>query len=277
MVIASKSVRRPGKWPLLVVVVVLVAIAGGAAAWYLALWRPSALDAEACRVARQAKSKQGWQVYLKQQPEGACEEEGWKQLAAIASAERQRRARIESEKRAAEEKLIIQARKEADRLAAENEKQPTGEEGEKPAPKKENRPVKIVKIKQPGKKLFWLRCPLGQSRTGSVCEGQAMEMTWKEALKACPKGFRLPVREEIVSLLGGCNSDVQQEKYGNCNKCEESKVCSSIFGKDGGRYWSSDVYAHSEKFAWIAFFKSGIVIYDFKTNLNYVRCLQAGR
>ena len=137
--------------------------------------------------------------------------------------------------------------------------------------------MKIVKVKQPGKNLYWLRCPLGQTYSGSVCKGEATDMTWKEALMACPTGFRLPVMEEIVLLLGGCNFDVQQEKYDNCNKCEESKICSSMLGKDGGRYWSSDVYAHSEKFAWIAFFSDGIVIYDFKTNLNYVRCLQAGR
>ncbi len=277
MTVKEKPAGKQRKRLLFSVILVLVAIAGGAAVWYLGLFRPSALDAEECRVARQANSKQGWQTYLKQQPEGACKEEGWKQLAAIASKEREKRARIESEKRAAEEKLLIQARKEAEKRAAEDEKLPTGEGGEKPVPQKEKRPVRIVKVKQPDKNLYWLRCPLGQTYNGSTCKGEAIVMSWKEALKACPKGFRLPKRKEIVSLLGGCDSDVHQKKYGHCTKCEESKTCSSMLGKDGGRYWSSDVYASSEKFAWMAFFKSGIVVYDFKKNLNHVRCLQAGR
>lgn len=272
---ASAGMDSPGrgKWPLVVAAVVLIVVAGGAAAWFLLLGRPGAGDAQACDVARLSNSKQGWQTYLSQNPDGTCKQEAWKQLAAIASQERQKREQAEAEKRAAEDKLLAQARKEAQEQEAANEP-PAAEGAEKPAAAQAKRPGKIVKIKQPGKRLVWLRCPIGQEYDGSACQGEAAKMNWKNARQACPHGFRLPVRRELIGLLGKCDSDVRHMKYGYCNKCEESKTCSAMFGHDQGRYWSTDTYAYFKKFAWYANFETGIAIYDFKTNLYNVRCLR---
>ncbi len=136
-----------------------------------------------------------------------------------------------------------------------------------------------VEVKQPDTNLYWLRCPIGQSWTGSYCEGDARGMSWHNAGNACPGGYRLPTREEFVSLLGGCDAGARSgKKEGRCKSCEASKTCLSMFGRDDGDYWSSssDVAAPSD--AWTVVFSSGDMGYDKKEKDNdiNVRCVRSG-
>ena len=155
-------------------------------------------------------------------------------------------ARIEAERKAAEEN----ARR--GRLAKNNE------------------------VYQPGTYLYWLQCPIGQSWTGSSCEGDARGMSWHNAGNACPGGYRLPTRQEFVSLLGGCDADVRGGKVVSCNKCAESSKCSSMFGQDEGYYWSSSSYAADPSEAWHVTFANGIVYYVDKDYDYNVRCVRGG-
>ena len=63
-------------------------------------------------------------------------------------------------------------------------------------------------IKQPYTDLYWLRCPLGQTWNGSACTGKTNQMDWTTAQSACPEGFRVPTRQEFMSLLGGCDGRI---------------------------------------------------------------------
>ena len=160
--------------------------------------------------------------------------------------ERERLARIEAEKKAAEEKARIE------KLA------------------------KTKDVKQPGTNLYWLRCPLGQKWTGSSCEGKASKMNWKKAMNACPSGYRLPTREEFVSLLGGCDADVRGGGKGDCNECAKSSRCSSMSGEDDWYYWSSSSYAADSSFAWVVRFGNGRVFDGAKDDVDHVRCVRGG-
>ena len=174
-------------------------------------------DEAACDRARKANSEVAWQEYVRARPNGSCKKEAEKRLAELASAERERLAKLEAERKAAEE--------EAKKLAVEKERR--------------KRIAKTRDVKQPGSKLYWLRCPVGQRWTGTSCKGKMKFMSWNKAMKACPRGYRLPTRQEFMSLLGGCDADVTSGKYGSCNSCARSGKCRSMFGKGAVGGWSS--------------------------------------
>jgi hypothetical protein len=120
------------------------------------------------------------------------------------------------------------------------------------------------KVQQPGSKLIWLRCPLGQSWTGSSCQGKAKGMDWGSAMKACPSGYRLPTRKELMDLLGNCAS-------GSCASCVESARCSFMFGNDKGWYWSSSFSSDGSSVWMIPFSPGGR---DVGPDGAWVRCLR---
>lgn len=131
-------------------------------------------------------------------------------------------------------------------------------------------------VKQPGSNLYWLRCPSGQTWTGSDCQGERSKMKWDAAMKACPAGYRLPTRQEFVELLGGCDGAVSGVQTGACASCEKSAGCSAMFGEALGFYWSSSSYAALPSFAWLVAFGSGNVVNVDKRNDYDVRCVRSG-
>ncbi len=135
---------------------------------------------------------------------------------------------------------------------------------------------KTKEVKQPGSNLYWLRCKIGRRWTGSSCEGIEKWMDWHEANNACPSGYRLPTRQELVSLLGGCDAKVRSGGGGYCNKCAESSRCSSMFGQDEGCYWLSSSYAAASSSAWRAAFDSGLLVYGVKDGVINFRCVRSG-
>lgn len=65
---------------------------------------------------------------------------------------------------------------------------------------------------QPGTKLRWLPCPIGltwrgtSGAIGPPCEGTMRYFNWTKGLNPCPTGYRMPTREEFISLFESCQS-----------------------------------------------------------------------
>ncbi len=102
-------------------------------------------------------------------------------------------------------------------------------------------------------------------------------MGWHKAMNTCPAGYRLPTRQEFVSLFGGCDAKVMVGEYGRCNTCSNSDKCSSMFGKDSWYYWSSSSSAANPSLAWFVNFGFGYVDgYVVKDRDFNVRCVRSG-
>ncbi|MBN2494976.1 MAG: hypothetical protein JXR96_10330 [Deltaproteobacteria bacterium] len=134
--------------------------------------------------------------------------------------------------------------------------------------------TKVQDVKQPGSGLYWLRCPLGQTWSGSSCVGKHSAMSLADAREACPPGYRLPRRHEFVELLGGCDAAALTGKEGECSTCDRSARCSSLFGKDDGSYWSSSSYASDPSRVWGANFAGGYLLGVEKVFPLMVRCVR---
>jgi hypothetical protein len=67
----------------------------------------------------------------------------------------------------------------------------------------------------------------------------------------------LPSREDFVTLLGGCDQEVQNGLDGYCNSCVGSGACSAAFGVDHGRYWTSSSEEEQCDYVWIVKFEEG--------------------
>jgi hypothetical protein len=129
-------------------------------------------------------------------------------------------------------------------------------------------------IKQPDSMLHWLRCPLGQSWNGKTCKGNPKKMNWESAKRACPAGYRLPSREELIDILGRCEKKVETGGWGTCNRCADSKRCAALFSKDTGWYWSSTPV--DKNVSWRADFGGGYMAWGLRQESNQVRCVARG-
>lgn len=130
-------------------------------------------------------------------------------------------------------------------------------------------------VNQPGTGLYWLRCPLGQTWNGYACRGRAeRRITWDMAVKACPAGYRLPTRKELVEVLGGCRPGVAEGARGYCAACGRSTNCYTIFGRDRLMYWSSTASAVEPAVAWRVNFGDGGVGGDAMRAGRSVRCVR---
>ena len=284
--ISKKSRRRN-----IIIIAAVVVVVGIAVGWYLGVERPRALDEEACYKAREAGDKESWKSYLGEHPQGMCADQAREGIAEIerkadeASCKSARDADTEAGWKAylggrPEGVCKEEAKKRLEQMAAAERKRLARIEAKRKAAEKKARREKLAEetkdVKQPGMNLYWLRCPIGQRWTGSSCKGKAREMNWHKAKKACPGGYRLPTRQEFVSLLGGCDANVRGGKYGYCNKCAKSRKCRSMFGKDERYYGSSSSYAADPSYAWGVHFDSGLVDDVDKGDDNNVRCVRSG-
>ncbi len=108
---------------------------------------------------------------------------------------------------------------------------------------------------------FWLKCAAGQwlDEEGN-CVGDKITMYWTEALRVCPKGYRLPTRQEVLDILGNCEESVRiKAKRGNCTQCSQSEVCTIMFPNDIDLYWTSSPLFESYEFSWLVDFGTGEV------------------
>ena len=123
--------------------------------------------------------------------------------------------------------------------------------------------------------LMWMRCGLGQSWTGSGCDGSANGYTWRNALNAAQDvnhtgGFaghtdwRLPNKNELESIVE--------------ERCWSPAINAAVFpNTPNSWYWSSSPYAVSSVNAWNVSFNNGRVYWYGKDNGNHVRLVRAGQ
>jgi len=143
----------------------------------------------------------------------------------------------------------------------------TAPEGRAPAPSENEL------VRQPGAYLLWLRCPLHQEWNGTACTGEMTKYNQDHALMACPVGFRVPTRDELINLLDDCNDRVVRGSYGTCNSCKDSAACSQMFDAQEGYYWSSDIINELE--AWAASLVQGHVASGPTPSPKPVLCVQS--
>ena len=123
-------------------------------------------------------------------------------------------------------------------------------------------------VLQPGTKLIWRRCPLGENWNGKTCVGRKKMLPWELAKSACPDGYRLPKRDEFLSLL-----DCDRKSLKSCHACEDSSYCQSMFFRDRGKYWAAEKVSQNK--AWLVGFDSGLsVVFDQNVPI-YVRCVMS--
>ena len=131
-------------------------------------------------------------------------------------------------------------------------------------------------------KLQWQRCSLGQTWTGATCAGVATEYTWDEAQRLAPAGWRLPTKDELASLVY-CSSGEPAYWKPTDGRCEGAygrpTIWSAAFPNtlETRMFWSSSPYAPYSGYAWLVFFGSGSVGYDYKHYQGFVRLVRGGQ
>jgi hypothetical protein len=128
--------------------------------------------------------------------------------------------------------------------------------------------------------LTWLRCPAGATWewSGGSCRctgGLTYTRTWEQAQTSCPDGFRVPTIEEMMGVLGPCESwaTIEANGEGDCQACSLASKCQELFGVDGKLYWTATEDAVDSLLAWSAWFNVGLVASQDRTITYYVRCV----
>ncbi len=152
--------------------------------------------------------------------------------------------------------------------------------------------------------LIWMRCSLGQQKTGSTCVGLSMEMDWNDALKtamsfsyAGQSNWRVPIVDELDTLVqcsaGRAPSARPNGKFvadtdGSCHSNEFSnpKININAFPNTliVGFFWSSSPNTYHSGYAWGVYFDSGYVGFNnggaYGSNrgeCRHVRLVRAGQ
>jgi hypothetical protein len=123
-------------------------------------------------------------------------------------------------------------------------------------------------VKDSSKSLMWMRCSLGQTWTGAVCEGEAESMTWSNAVTMANQlnyltfnDWRLPNKNELNSIIE--------------TSCTQPSINLNIFpGTISNKYWSSSPYDDESKHIWIVDFKNGSIFPSSATNTATVRLVR---
>jgi len=119
----------------------------------------------------------------------------------------------------------------------------------------------------------WARCAAGQTWNGKGCPGLPYRVTWDEAPDHCPTGTRLPTKDELAALLGGCDELVRAGEGGTCATCDASPTCTAAFVSPSVRsaaYWTSTVSGDAA--AWYVSFKEGQIRHTMRGNQFSVLC-----
>jgi hypothetical protein len=116
-------------------------------------------------------------------------------------------------------------------------------------------------------KLTWQRCTMGrQWEEGAGCAGTALPMNWEMAMQQGRNGWRLPVKEELETLVSG--------------NCVKPAINRSIFPDVGEGspwwYWTSTPYTKDAAGAWAVHFIDGDSGYNFPHKKGAVRLVRSG-
>ncbi len=117
--------------------------------------------------------------------------------------------------------------------------------------------------------LMWQRCSVGQTWTGAACSGDAMKMTWDDAMKltsnfAGHNDWRVPTNQELRSLIYCSDNKIKtlgKEEAGFiCTGSPTSPTINTTYfpNTPSDWFWSSSPHASSSGYAWGGRFLYGL-------------------
>ena len=128
--------------------------------------------------------------------------------------------------------------------------------------------------------LQWMRCSQGQRWNGATCSGEATKYTWYEAQRIAPAGWRLPTKDELVTLVY-CSSGkpaywkTASEACGGASS--KPTIGNTAFpNTPADSFWSSSPH-YGAGYAWFITFDYGSVGYGDKSSPHYVRLVRGGQ
>jgi predicted Zn finger-like uncharacterized protein len=145
--------------------------------------------------------------------------------------------------------------------------------------------VTFVEAGKYGRVITWQRCSVGQTWTGTTCNGEAKKMTWDEAMKftsdfAGHNDWRLPTEDELLTLVYCSDTEYTTEEgipdiYIVCKNSEiiRPTINGTYFPNTPNEFfWSSSEveYGRSKGVS----FSRGDFAVGFKTDASYVRLVQ---
>ena len=144
--------------------------------------------------------------------------------------------------------------------------------------------INLPEYEQEGADLFWLYCLAGQTYEDG-CSGEALVLTWEQALDACSDGYRLPTLDELMAFLGECQRGFDESvgETATCLPCPSSQHCGEAYpgteNLDDMSYeihhWSSTEWSTVESNAWRANFKTGEIDAHAKTKEATAVCVRS--
>lgn len=112
--------------------------------------------------------------------------------------------------------------------------------------------------------LTWQRCSVGQTWGQDMCTGTVQGMTWDKAVKQKNGAWRLPTRDELLTLVE--------------TPCGISKANRTIFPNMSdllSMYWSAT--AEEKGLAWLVGVNNASTFNGYRTSDNAVRLVRSGK
>jgi len=112
--------------------------------------------------------------------------------------------------------------------------------------------------------LTWQRCSVGQEwKDGAGCTGAVEVMDWRDAMKHGRRGWRLPSREELETLVSkACSPSINPDAFPNLDPV-------NLW------YWSSS--QTDRDLAWLVQFGGGATFNGYQSSKNAVRLVRGGK
>jgi hypothetical protein len=109
--------------------------------------------------------------------------------------------------------------------------------------------------------LTWQRCSVGQTwNEGEGCTGTVEEFNWQNAKKQARRGWRLPTRDELETLISrACSPSINPEAFP---------------GVDPVKLWYWSSTQDTSGLAWLVQFGGGATFNGYQTAPNAVRLVK---
>lgn len=127
-------------------------------------------------------------------------------------------------------------------------------------------------VQQPGTGVFWTRCAMGQSWSGTACTGAPALSVASSAQAACPVGYRLPTRAEFIAMYGSCSPGVTTGAAGVCTPCATNPTCRGFLAGNE-TCWTAASAGHAGT-EWAYQVTAGTIQLVNASSAQAVRCLR---